>query len=104
MSSKITWLGHGAFEIQTGGQTLLIDPFLTDNPSASTTADAVKPDVIIITHGHGDHVGDAVAIAKLSGDVQRTRVTKLYAFDGLQRTGLLHISGQWLAGLAYGRR
>jgi L-ascorbate metabolism protein UlaG (beta-lactamase superfamily) len=67
MATKITWLGHGAFEVQTAGQTLLIDPFLTDNPSASTTAAAVSPDVILISHGHGDHVGDAVAIAKRTG-------------------------------------
>ncbi|MGE0379152.1 MAG: MBL fold metallo-hydrolase, partial [Planctomycetaceae bacterium] len=67
MSTKITWLGHGTFEIQTVGMTLLIDPFLTGNPSASTTAAAVKPDANLITHGHGDHVGDADEIARRTG-------------------------------------
>ena len=69
MSSRITWLGHGAFAVQTAGRTVLIDPFLTGNPAASTTAAAVKADAIIVSHGHGDHVGDTVAIAKRTGAV-----------------------------------
>jgi len=44
--------------------SIVIDPFLTDNPSASTTPDKVSCDIVCVTHGHGDHVGDAVAIAK----------------------------------------
>jgi L-ascorbate metabolism protein UlaG (beta-lactamase superfamily) len=69
MSTKITWLGHGAFAVETSGRTVLIDPFLTGNPAASTTADKVKADAIIVSHGHGDHVGDTVAIAKRTGAV-----------------------------------
>jgi len=69
MSSRITWLGHGAFAIDTAGRTVLIDPFLTGNPAASTTAAAVQAHAIIVSHGHGDHVGDTVAIAKRTGAI-----------------------------------
>ena len=67
MSSKITWLGHGAVSVETGGKTVLIDPFLTGNPAASTTAEKVNADAIIVSHGHADHVGDTVDIAKRTG-------------------------------------
>ena len=60
---KITWLGHSAFLLE-GKDRILIDPFLTGNPKASTTADKVDCDIICVTHGHGDHLGDAVAIAR----------------------------------------
>jgi L-ascorbate metabolism protein UlaG (beta-lactamase superfamily) len=45
----------------------LIDPFLTHNPLAATTADALRPTAILVTHGHGDHLGDTVSIAKRVG-------------------------------------
>lgn len=96
MSTQITWLGHGTFEIKTGGQNLLIDPFFTDNPSASTTADAVKPDVILISHGHGDHVGDAVAIAKRTGAlcIANFEIVHWLGQNGVETTHALHIGGQ----------
>jgi L-ascorbate metabolism protein UlaG (beta-lactamase superfamily) len=69
MPTRITFLGHGAFQIDTAGTTLLIDPFLTGNPQASTIADKVAADVIIVSHGHEDHVGDTVSIAKRTGSL-----------------------------------
>ena len=65
--TKYTFLGHGTHQIETGGHTLLIDPFLTNNPQASITADEANPDFIFVSHGHGDHVGDTVEIAKRTG-------------------------------------
>jgi L-ascorbate metabolism protein UlaG (beta-lactamase superfamily) len=53
--------------IESSGQNVLIDPFLTGNPKAAATAAEVPADLILISHGHGDHVGDAVAIAKRTG-------------------------------------
>jgi len=61
---KLTFWGHACFLLETGSHRLVIDPFLTGNPQASVKADEVKCDFVLITHGHNDHVGDAVAIAK----------------------------------------
>jgi L-ascorbate metabolism protein UlaG (beta-lactamase superfamily) len=64
---EIRFLGHSTFELTHDGVTLLIDPFLTGNPKAAATAEEVSADAILVTHGHGDHVGDTVAIAKRTG-------------------------------------
>ena len=70
-TTKVTWHGHAAFEITTPkGKTILIDPWLSNpaNPKAKTAvAEVKKVDYIVITHGHSDHVGDAVAIGKATG-------------------------------------
>jgi L-ascorbate metabolism protein UlaG (beta-lactamase superfamily) len=67
MTTRITWYGHAAIGIETGGKRLLIDPFLSDNPAATVKPDALNPDYILISHGHGDHVGDAPSIARRTG-------------------------------------
>jgi len=67
MGSKFIWYGHGTFGLETGGYKVLVDPFFTGNPAASTTADAVEADFILISHGHGDHTADAVDVAKRTG-------------------------------------
>jgi L-ascorbate metabolism protein UlaG (beta-lactamase superfamily) len=63
---KITWLGHATFRIQTPkGKTILIDPWVMGNPACPKSEKEVKTvDVMLCTHGHGDHIGDAVEIAK----------------------------------------
>jgi L-ascorbate metabolism protein UlaG (beta-lactamase superfamily) len=65
----ITWLGHNAWSIETGGATILVDPFLNDSPTAPVNADQVKANYILLSHGHGDHLGDTVTIAKKTGAV-----------------------------------
>ena len=67
MTTTLTWFGHAALGLETGGKKLLIDPYFTGNPSASTGPEQVAADYILVTHGHGDHIGDTVAIAKRSG-------------------------------------
>jgi L-ascorbate metabolism protein UlaG (beta-lactamase superfamily) len=63
----IRFLGHAAFELRNDGATILVDPFLTGNPKAAVSADEVEADAILLTHGHADHIGDTVAIAKRTG-------------------------------------
>jgi len=64
---EIRYLGHAAFALAHEGTTVLIDPFLTGNPKAAATADELEADAILLTHGHVDHLGDTVAIAKRTG-------------------------------------
>jgi L-ascorbate metabolism protein UlaG (beta-lactamase superfamily) len=64
---KIQFLGHAAFALEHDGKTVLVDPFLTGNPKAAASADDVAADAIFLTHGHGDHIGDTVDIAKRTG-------------------------------------
>jgi len=64
---EIRFLGHAAFALTHDGATVLIDPFLTGNPKAAASADEVDATTILLTHGHGDHYGDTVAIAKRTG-------------------------------------
>src|SRR6478609_4980597 len=67
MAADVRWLGHSAFHLSGGGADVLVDPWLTGNPKAAASADELPADVILLTHGHGDHMGDAVAIAKRTG-------------------------------------
>jgi L-ascorbate metabolism protein UlaG (beta-lactamase superfamily) len=67
MSFKLTWYGHATLGFETSGYKVLVDPFFSGNPAASTSADKVAADFILISHGHSDHVGDTVAIAKRTG-------------------------------------
>lgn len=60
---KLTYLGHSAFLLEGSKGRIVIDPFLTDNPTAAMKADDVDVDFVLLTHGHGDHIGDAIAIA-----------------------------------------
>jgi L-ascorbate metabolism protein UlaG (beta-lactamase superfamily) len=64
---KIQFLGHAAFALEHDGKTVLVDPFFTGNPKAAATADEVAADAIFLTHGHSDHIGDTVDIAKRTG-------------------------------------
>src|SRR5437016_3342519 len=61
---KLTFHGHSVFEINTGSHNLIIDPFLNGNPNADIKPEDVKVDYIILSHAHGDHLGDAFEIAK----------------------------------------
>ena len=95
MNSKYTWYGHGTHGIETGGYKVIIDPYFTDNPSASTSADEVEPDFMVVSHGHGDHVGDAIAIAKRIGAlvISNHEIVTWLGGQGLENLHGQHIGG-----------
>src|SRR4249920_3921439 len=76
--TKVKWFGHAAFEIDLpSGKTILIDPWITNpaNPTGKEDVKTVKADLILVTHGHFDHIGDASDIAK------RTKAKLVATFD-----------------------
>ena len=63
----IRFLGHACFELVEGDTRVLIDPYLSENPKAAAQPDELRPTLIFLTHGHFDHIGDTVDIAKRTG-------------------------------------
>jgi L-ascorbate metabolism protein UlaG (beta-lactamase superfamily) len=61
---KIEYHGHSCVQLTSGGKSIIIDPFLTDNPAASVHPESIKADYVLLTHAHSDHIQDAVTIAK----------------------------------------
>jgi L-ascorbate metabolism protein UlaG (beta-lactamase superfamily) len=92
---ELTYHSHACFSIDVGGTKLLIDPFLSGNELADVTAEEVEADYILVSHGHGDHLGDTVAIA------QRTDAMAISNFEihnwllaqGVESAHPLHIGG-----------
>lgn len=95
MTTEITWLGHAAFQISTGEEKILIDPFLTGNPSATVSAEEVAADVILLTHGHADHIGDTIEIAQRTGAlvVANFEIVTWLQGKGLENVHPMHIGG-----------
>jgi len=65
--ASLTYYGHSAFGIDTGSHKVLIDPFISGNPQARIKAEELVCDAILLSHGHGDHIGDTIAIARRCG-------------------------------------
>ncbi len=95
MHTTITWYGHGTFGVQTAGKTLIIDPFFTGNPASPVKASDVMPDVLLITHGHGDHIGDTIEIAQRTGClvIANHEICRWLTNQGVQNTHDQHIGG-----------
>ena len=91
MATRLQWLGHACLLIESDGQRVLIDPFLTGNPAAAKKAGEVEADFILVSHGHGDHVGDTIAIAKRTG---ATVICNYEISEWLQDHGLDRVHGQ----------
>src|SRR5436190_21223988 len=94
---QITWFGHSAFRLDFGGNAVLIDPFFTDNPAfVSDKAAAIKGvSNIVLTHGHGDHVGDTLDIAKSNGATVTTNydLCMWLAAKGLEKFNPMNTGG-----------
>jgi L-ascorbate metabolism protein UlaG (beta-lactamase superfamily) len=92
---ELTYHSHACFGIEVDGTQLLIDPFLTGNELADVTAEEVQPDYILVSHGHGDHVGDTVPITQRTGAmaIANFEVANWLAAQGVERTHPLHIGG-----------
>lgn len=96
---RITYYGHSCFGVEVAGKHLLFDPFITGNPLTSGKLDAsrVKADYILISHGHEDHIADAVSIA------MRTRATCICSWEisvwlgkqGVDKTHPMNTGGKW---------
>ncbi len=96
MSTRITWYGHATIGVETSdGYKILIDPFFSGNPAASTTADKVNADFIVVSHGHGDHVGDALEIAKRTGAliISNYEITNWLTAQGAEKVHPQHLGG-----------
>ena len=93
---KVSYHGHSVVQIQTNGKTIIIDPFITGNSLTDLTIDDVKPDVIILTHGHGDHVGDTVELAKRNNAlvIANADLCAFLSFQGV-KTHAMHIGGAY---------
>ena len=101
---EIRWLGHACFELTDGDKRVLIDPFLTGNPKAAASADEMEPTQILLTHGHQDHYGDIVDIAKRTGApvVAITEVAGEIGNEGVENVsdpnlgGTIEFDGGWV--------
>jgi L-ascorbate metabolism protein UlaG (beta-lactamase superfamily) len=91
----IRFLGHACFEITEGDARVLIDPFLTGNPKAAVEASEVDPTHILLTHGHPDHFGDTVDIAKRTGAevVAIVEIANELTGDGVENVSDPNIGG-----------
>ena len=101
---EIRFLGHACFELVEGDTRVLIDPFLTGNPKAAVEASEVSPTHVFLTHGHADHIGDTVDVAKRAG-AQVVAIVELaneIADDGVENVadpnigGTVEFEGGWV--------
>ena len=95
MTVSITWHGHGTVSLDVSGQKVLVDPYFTDNPAAKINASNVEADYILVTHGHGDHVTDAVSIAKRCNSlvISNFEVCNWITAQGYENVHAQHIGG-----------
>ncbi|MFW6195918.1 MAG: metal-dependent hydrolase [Thermoplasmatota archaeon] len=86
---QITWFGHSAFMLDDGVK-VIIDPFIDDNPKCPVASDELNPDIIAITHGHADHIGDAQSMAKRTEAdlIAIHEIAKFFEDRGLESEGM----------------
>jgi len=94
MTTKLTWYGHAALGLETAGEKLLVDPYLSGNPAAAAAAETLAADYILLTHGHGDHLGDTLSIARRTGAtvISNAEIASWLGKQGL-KTHAQHLGG-----------
>lgn len=87
---RVTYLGHSCFFVETSRARLIIDPFLTGNPTATRAAADIACDYILVSHGHEDHTGDALALSLRTGApiIANYEITEYYAAKGAKTHGM----------------
>ena len=93
---KVTYYGHACFAVEISGKSLLFDPFITGNGLArGVDIQKIPADYILISHGHGDHIGDAVAIARRTGAmvISNFEITVWLGKHGVGKTHSLNHGG-----------
>lgn len=95
MSITVTWHGHATYTLDVNGTKLVVDPFFDDNPVATKSAADVEADFILVTHGHGDHIADALPIAKRTGAkiISNFEIVGWFNGQGYENTHPQHIGG-----------
>lgn len=95
MTLSLTWIGHATLAVNIGGYTVVVDPFFADNPTTEATSETVAADYILVSHGHNDHIADAVALSKHTG---APVITTLEVAGWLEKQGVqthgLNLGGQ----------
>ncbi len=97
---KITYYGHSTFMVEIAGKKILFDPFITPNPlaqEAGVDIESIQPDYILISHGHADHIADAVAIAQASAAkvVASWEIHEWLNKQGVENTHPMNTGGKW---------
>jgi L-ascorbate metabolism protein UlaG (beta-lactamase superfamily) len=95
MTTKVLWHGHSTFALDIDGINVLIDPFFSDNPKADVSHESVPADYILVSHGHGDHLGDTLAIARRTHAlvISNTEIVKWLIGQRVGNTHSQHIGG-----------
>ncbi len=92
---NVTFIGHSCFLLDNGTHKILIDPFISGNPIAKISAEQKKADFILISHGHGDHLGDAIELAKTNEAtiIANNEIANYCGSKGVKKVHPLHIGG-----------
>ncbi|WP_167630022.1 metal-dependent hydrolase [Listeria valentina] len=93
---KLSFHGQSCIKIQTGEKTILVDPFISGNEKCDLSVEEEMPDYIAVTHGHDDHVGDTVQIAKQSGAqiICNADLASFFSLQGISNIAAMHIGGK----------